>query len=112
MRRAELSCIVLRALAEAKIRWAFWPPNVPLPHDLREGLGIWLGDLVEDEEDDDEDYRSDSSSSADEDTAQTSSATSEEAEVEKKTTNLTGTGTGRFGALSIEENEEDPETSE
>ncbi|KAF8513455.1 hypothetical protein JB92DRAFT_2923353 [Gautieria morchelliformis] len=99
---------LLRALAEAKIRWAFWPPDVSLP---REGLGIWLGDLVEHEDDDDDDYPSDASSSADEDTAEDSSATSEEleAEVERETTDLTGTGIGRFGALSIEENEEDPD---
>lgn len=61
--------VVLRAVAEGKIRWAFWPPDTPLSvveeHHLPGG-GIWISDsdsttIAEDELDSDEEAESEGS---------------------------------------------------
>lgn len=110
-------CVVLRALAEAKIKWAFWPPGVSLPaEDHREKLGIWLGDAVEDEDQNGSDVESVGTVSSEEDTENETSATSEEIERElEEVEEVDGEeaegregearvmGVGRFGALSIDD---------
>lgn len=47
---------VLRALAENKVRWAFWPPGTDeqvIEADQESGAGIWLPHSVNDETSDD-----------------------------------------------------------
>lgn len=106
-------CVVLRALAEAKIKWAFWPPGVSLPaEDHREELGIWLGNAVEGEEDENcSDFESIGTLSSEEDAEKETSVTSEEVEreleEEEEEEGRNGEtrvmGVGRFGALSIDD---------
>lgn len=97
---------VLRALAEGRIGWCFWPPGTPLDQIAAGGgdeQGIWIprGDTIED----DDDVESDLEEAA-EDPASTSEE--EEEDVEDSDVGATGTsGVGRFGALAINDTGED-----
>ena len=114
-----MTCVVLRALAEGKIRWAFWPPGavIPIEH-VREGLGIWLGDVGEDHEveADRSEAESDDWSSLEEDTVDdTASDDAEDEENEDaqhEREEEMPVGIGRFGALTVdEENDVDSKSS-
>jgi len=100
---------VLRALAEGRIGWCFWPPGTPLDQIGAGGggeQGIWVprGDTIED---DDMELESDLEEAA-EDPARTSE---EEEDMEDSLSSdvaTTGTaGIGRYGALAINDTEED-----
>lgn len=100
----------MRALAEGKLRWAFLPPGVRLPEDpLREGQGIWLGNVAGEEEgeEDRSEVESDESDSEElmtEDTLSTEDEEEEQARQEEGVIKVIGMG--RFSALSLEEQDE------
>jgi hypothetical protein len=115
-----LPYVVLRALAEGKIRWAFWPPGMSLPADhLREGLGIWLGNEVRDEEDDDYSEVESTRSVSTEDTEDDAGTTSEEEEGELEElewedgeqARVGGMGRFGFGALCLDDEPDDSDDS-
>ena len=105
----------MRVLAEGKIRWAFWPPDVPLLEEQRGHRGIWLGDSVpEDSEDDGSDVQSGQETSEgtiEEDTTGEDVNQGED-EDETKATCEDTLGSGRFGALMIYEKAGDSGESE
>ena len=105
---------VLRALAEGKIRWAFWPPHVPLLEEQRERCGIWLGDAVpEDSEDDGSDVQSGQETSEgtlEDDTWGEDVSQGEEGEHGEEREDTVGAG--RFGALMLDEDAGDRGHSE
>lgn len=98
---------ILRALAESRVRWAFWPPGTE-PSNLSEtGDGIWIrhaNDDVEDgqsegdrEEEMDQDRVSESGEELDEGVSFSDEEDREGEELEE-----TRIG-GRFGALALED---------
>lgn len=99
---------VLRALAEGRIRWGFWPPETD-PSTLSEsGDGIWIqgGDGAagvdsesDGEEEAEEDQVSESGEEGDEEGGEGYDLSDSEEEEES---NETGFG-GRFGALTLED---------
>lgn len=105
-----LKTAVLRALAEGRIGWCFWPPGTPLDQLAAGGgdeQGIWIprGDTIED---DDVEPESDLEEVAED---PTSTSEEEEEDIEDSDVGTTGTaGVGRFGALAISDTEEDGET--
>lgn len=103
---------VLRALAEGKISWAFWPPETPqetLSSEVSEaGLGIWIpqGKLL--------DAGSDQESEEEGEDASAKGASSEEEMdsdvVEEVDENDAKTSViGRFGALAVSDESDDSE---
>jgi len=105
---------VLRALAEGRVGWAFWPPDTPLEQISSvpgsEGYGIWipLGDSIEH---DDTDSESDG-----EDRHVSFETEEEEVEHGEDDSDLVGhgpiAGLGRFGALSLSGGDTDEEPEE
>ncbi|EJD03778.1 P-loop containing nucleoside triphosphate hydrolase protein [Fomitiporia mediterranea MF3/22] len=103
---------ILRALAEGRIKWAFYPPNTDLNVLANEnkGLGIWIEGNTEDyfaeradseDEDDSEEFEIRSSN---EDTE--TEEEEEEGEGKKSESHLRSaisSGTGMFGALTLED---------
>jgi len=102
--------VVLRAVAEGRVRWAFWPPNAEIS--CMEGNGIWtphatdVDDNVESSEEDESEpsVRSQEMSESEE-----QSESEEEEEV-----GVPVAGVGRFGALVLDDsgNVEDEENTE
>ena len=98
---------VLRALAEGRVRWAFWPPGTE-PSILSEaGDGIWIpsGDDtvgVDSESDGEEGVERDRVSESDEEGSQQDDSLDEEEEEEEADLNEASVG-GRFGALALED---------
>jgi len=99
-----LICLgVLRALAEGRIGWAFWPPDTAISTVMmhaQSGEGIWVPHItVEDEQESEEDVTDlDVESLSGEDSA------SEEDSSEDNFPSATNAGIGRFGALSLDDN--------
>ncbi|OBZ79348.1 Guanine nucleotide-binding protein-like 1 [Grifola frondosa] len=106
---------ILRALAERKIRWAFWPPGTDAAEiePLRQGVGIWLPHATNAEAD------SDSDSEFEETTAQRSDSENEDAPLHNPEDTVVGLNeeetehvklhstAGRFGALRLEDSSDD-----
>lgn len=105
---------LLRALAEGKISWAFWPPDTPqetLSSELNEaGLGIWIpqdklldpeSEQLEESEEEAEDASAKGASSEEE---MDSDVVEEFDENNAKTSVV-----GRFGALEVYDESEDDE---
>lgn len=117
--------LVLRALAEGRIRWAFWPPGAApdvTAADL--GHGVWIegedagmtddesGDGEEDEKragaESDGDARSDE---GDDDSDEDEEDDKDDAEAEAAPVAVASTG-GRYGALTIDDASEEEEDSD
>ncbi|KAG6868874.1 hypothetical protein C0993_008622 [Termitomyces sp. T159_Od127] len=110
---------LLRALAEGRIGWAFWPPGTDLTSikaDIGEqGNGIWIphAGIIEDDEnandsdEPDEDEKSIVTSSYEETSDEDKSSEEAEYGSERKMSGISG-----FGALSVDDVEEDDESGE
>ena len=94
---------VLRALAEGRVGWAFWPPDTPLEQissvAVSEGLGIWIprGDSTEHDGTDSESDGEDRHVSFETEEEEISHDEDDSDLVE----HVPITGLGRFGALSL-----------
>ncbi|KAK7680577.1 hypothetical protein QCA50_016359 [Cerrena zonata] len=113
---------ILRALAEGRIRWGFWPPDTDLSlietNQGVEGCGIWIHSLdgvenydweVESEyESDDGNHRAQESEDEHEDRVGDEGEDGEEEseEEEEGPKAVAATSAGRFGALRLNENAE------
>ena len=108
--------VVLRALAEGRMGWAFWPPDSTLdeiaPVTSGEGMGIWIsrGDMdyaseQEPESEEEEGYDNGNGN----DKHSTGSEDSEHDGVTESDSDGDGkvAGMGRFGALAISESDEE-----
>jgi hypothetical protein len=94
---------VLRALAEGKIKWAFWPPGAD-EREISEN-GIWISGNAEAEDaSDTEDEEEAEAISGDEELESDDSGQS--SEDEKDTANSATLIGGRFDALVLEESRE------
>jgi len=98
---------ILRALAEGRIRWAFWPPGTPtevVSAHQEEGCGIWIAqEIDETEEDTDEEYPArDGWESEVEDSEPSLDEDADEDEDEDAILTKSGVG-GRFSALSLDD---------
>lgn len=102
-----ISLLVLRALVEGRIAWAFWPPgtDITVVGD-NNGNGIWLHefDRLDAEFDD---HEEDSAEQEDVDEGESSDINSEDDGVSED--EAVG---GRFNALSIDEESEEEEEEE
>jgi len=110
---------VLRALAEGRIGWAFWPPDTPLQQvaaggDGQQGLWIPRGDAIDEDTDhqsegEDEDHEHDQSSESgeDEDTHEDDEEASDDG-----VDGTTVASAGRFGALAVNDGGNDSEDSD
>lgn len=100
---------VLRALAEGRIHWAFWPPGTD-PRVVEhqggvDGAGIWVPDLS-DVDDVDVDVESDDDAGSDE--GSESDVAEDESEEEGSSPALVVSGaSSRFAALSLENGSSD-----
>jgi hypothetical protein len=98
---------VLRALAEGRVGWGFWPEGSILGHGDDEDCGIWIKGVDTLDRDD---YESIEPETEDElavespDSSVEGSVDSED--VEEPRTHIRETGLGRFGALTLEEEDE------
>ncbi|KIJ40336.1 hypothetical protein M422DRAFT_174008 [Sphaerobolus stellatus SS14] len=106
---------LLRALAEGRIRWGFWPPGVPIPEDtIKPSHGIWLGHPFSDEEDIHSDTESEASADRHPEDRTTDDATESEVEEHEDGDDSVDVvaGGGRFGALALDDQEEDEDEDE
>ncbi len=102
---------MLRAVAEGRIGWAFWPPDTD-PKEVKScgspEQGIWIprSDRADDESDSESEHGDRSSShetdSESEDGEEDEAESNNEEEVAAKPA-----GAGRFGALSLNDGEDD-----
>jgi len=101
---------ILRALAEGRINWAFWPPNFILDEVASvvggEGMGIWIphddiDDSSEQEDEEVDDDGDDEDETGSEDDSEFDSE-EEDVELDRKLAGL-----GRFGALAMNESDEE-----
>jgi hypothetical protein len=110
--------LVLRALAEGRIQWAFWPENPSSAHDpeASEDLGIWIphaSNLQEAQESDDESQHDDDTDlqTDPEEGAESGSEGDEEDGVEVDSVldvpPKSSGAVGRFGALALDDAEEE-----
>lgn len=110
--------LVLRALAEGKIRWGFWPPDIDISA-IREhmpegekGNGIWirpLGDVMDDDWEIESDFESEDGREDKDMRDRESEVEDEEDEEESEEeegSNVAATS-GRFGALLLNEDEDE-----
>jgi hypothetical protein len=96
-------CLVLRTLADGKIRWAFWPPDTPLMENkIRDGHGIWLGSPAEDDRSDPE-LSDEGSESDSEEEGDASEAASDSEGISEESESPTVAMRGRFSALDLED---------
>lgn len=113
---SHLNCynLVLRAVAESRVRWAFWPPDTDISAmEGRAGDGIWIphasgidSDSELESDDESEPLHSEGTPEL-EDQSDIEEDEHEEGEGE---TQLNVAGVGRFGALVL--HDEDEENSE
>lgn len=107
---------VLRALAEGRVAWGFWPPGTEKPS---EGLGIWIpgteaagtdGELTEPDDEPEEPEQSEEGEE-EEDSEEEGEEDDEEDEDEEDDDGIEQrVGGGRFGALAIDGGEESEES--
>lgn len=107
---------VLRALAEGRIGWAFWPPDTTLQQvaaggDGQQGLWIPRGDAIDEDTDhqsegEDEDHEH-AESGEDEDTHEDDEEASDDG-----VDGTTVASAGRFGALAVNDGGNDSEDSD
>ncbi|KAF9567010.1 P-loop containing nucleoside triphosphate hydrolase protein [Agrocybe pediades] len=110
---------LLRALAEGKIGWAFWPPDTPLEQIAAaggDGHGLWIprADSTDEEEfgsEEDADDKAFNSNSEETEEEDDDSEITEEEEVGEGG-DVGSVGVGMFGALAIEEEDDDEEEEE
>lgn len=99
---------VLRALAEGRVAWGFWPPGTEKADS--DGLGIWISgtDVVgSDEEIDPEgDSKESGGEDEDEESEDEESEDEDDEEEEGEDEDRQNVGIGRFGALAIDTEEE------
>jgi len=104
---------ILRALAEGKVFWGFWPPDTPVAtvesHQVT-GNGIWIPstDGIRDEDDFDGDSDEEVKTDIDSDEEHPDDDDEDEGEDEELEMKLSSIGS-RFGALVAMEGEEDEE---
>lgn len=103
--------LVLRAIAEGRIPWAFWPPETDIAaiNSDYEGLGIWLGTQDDDFDDSASDSQSDGTVASLETSASGSETSFEEAGSESDASlgqvRTIALG-GRFAALELHEDDD------
>ncbi|KAG6901215.1 hypothetical protein C0995_015203 [Termitomyces sp. Mi166 len=103
---------ILRALAEGRIGWAFWPPDIDLKiiaaNMEKQGIGIWIprATVIENDSGEEIDEDGDAITSATSETAEEDSSSDAEHDGEE------AVRISRFGALSIDELEEEYEEDE
>lgn len=107
---------MLRAVAEGRIGWAFWPPDTGLKEIKSCGSpeqGIWIprSDRADDESDSESEH-GDGSSSDETDSEESEGAEEDKVESDDdKEVAAKPAGTGRFGALSLNDGDDDSEES-
>jgi hypothetical protein len=111
--------VVLRALAEGRIGWAFWPPDSTLDEIASvasgEGMGIWIprGDMDDGSEQDPESEEEEFDDNEIEDDKH--STGSEDSELDGDVESDGGrkvAGIGMFDALAINESDEEQDESD
>lgn len=106
--------LVLRALAEGRIGWAFWPPGTSLRQVTSqtgaEGHGIWIprGDSNEHDGTESESEAEERHVAFETEVEEKEISENEEGLVE----NVPIVGSGRFGALSLSDDDTDEESEE
>lgn len=107
---------VLRALAEGKLRWAFWPPDfdvAAVEAQQGEGMGIWMPHAVDAEDSDEDSADGDDAHRQTDDSndpINEESGSDGEISVSEGDTNVRLTsGVGRFGALALDDAVSDDE---
>ena len=99
--------IVLRALAESRVAWAFWPSGTD-SSSTSTAHGIWIpGSAFEEEKEDDSSDAEASVHSDDDGTPEDSMS-----ESEKEDSEVEATGAGRFAMLSLVEDSSDEASEE
>jgi hypothetical protein len=108
--------IVLRALAEGRIGWAFWSPNSTLDKAASaasgEGVGIWIprGDMDVGSEQEFESEEEEDNENEDGKASTGSEGGELDSDVESDGPAGKTAGIGRFGALAINEDDEEQDS--
>ena len=103
-----ISKLVLRAVAESRIRWAFWPPDTDVSSMAGDpGDGIWIPRATG--VDDDTEYESEEDESESSAHSQEMSGSEPQSESEEEAVGVEVAGVGRFGALVLYSDSEDEE---
>lgn len=109
---------VLRALADGKIKWAFYPPDTDLQELPKRAaaMGVWMTDRTDGDVDDELLESDDEHSNADEGDSPPSCSEDEDSEPSEEEDPIKGSpqkhissGTGMFGALSLQDESLDDE---
>ncbi|KAJ7446495.1 hypothetical protein B0H11DRAFT_2084984 [Mycena galericulata] len=93
---------IMRAVAEGRIAWAFWPPDTNVADETTDGMGIWIPRAEEDEvvsdgeSEDVEDAASEEGEDKEGEVERESPPASDESESDSAALQV---GAGRFGAL-------------
>jgi hypothetical protein len=113
--------VVLRALAEGRIGWAFWPPDSTL-HEIAsvangEGMGIWIPrgdmDFASDQEPESEEEEVDENGNGNDKHATSSEDSELDGDIESGSDGgRKVAGIGRFDALAINESDEEQDESD
>ncbi|KAF7311075.1 G domain-containing protein [Mycena chlorophos] len=106
---------ILRALAEGRITWAFWPPDAAeTAHASTEGAGIWIqsedGAMSSEEESEDEPEEDEAENQVQSSDEASEPQSADEEEDEEEEAAPLKTGIGRFGALLDEDSKSDAES--
>jgi hypothetical protein len=109
--------VVLRAVAEGKVAWAFWPPETDpttLVVEGELGTGIWIPhvEVVDDESEEDSDQEEEAEGGEDEVLESEGEEAEEEEDEEESGEEVRVGSVGRFGALLDDVKDEDEESEE
>jgi len=92
---------VLRAVAESRVRWAFWPPDMDVSSMEGEpGDGIWISVA---NGDDNTEYESEEDESEPSAHSEETSESEEKNDSEEEGVKVHVAGVGRFGTLSLDD---------
>ena len=97
---------MLRALAEGRVKWAFWPPGY-LGHSGDTNKGIWINSGATEESDEDDSEADDEADQEVEDGSGSEDNGVEEESEEEFVGIGIAAGGGRFGALTLADEDED-----
>jgi len=100
---------ILRAVAESRVRWAFWPPDMDVSSmGGQPGDGIWIPDIA-DVDDDTEFESEDDETDASAHSSEMSESEEKSKSEEEEEVRVQVAGIGRFGALILDDEPRDEE---
>lgn len=98
---------IMRALAEGRVRWGFWPPG---SEPSRDGQGLWLGEWQSSDSDFDSTFSSEDSEPPT--VVSVEAVESDDEEVDDETPAMKLNNASFFAALSLDDDEDEEDEDE